>query len=259
MKVVRLSALHTGRFYTQEIFLVVILLGYSDLLRAGRSGDRIPVEEKFSAPVQTGPGGHPAPCKMGTGSFPGVKWPGRGVDHPSPSSAEVEGIHLRPPLGLRGLFYGELYLYLYLFSFLLEAEAYCGRKDYVNEKFQWHRRELNPRPSGLLRSAATNCATASPTWQQLWRNFTTYFVLILGRIMYVTWQMSLLGVEWNGVTYDARSRYGWPRPASSSYREQCLQLFAWAFWYFVSHSRLIRLLRICRQSMGIFVSQESSE
>ena len=28
---------------------------------------------------------------MGTGSFPGVKRPGRGVDHPQPSSAEVEG------------------------------------------------------------------------------------------------------------------------------------------------------------------------
>jgi len=29
-------------------------------------------------PVQTGPGAHPASCKMGTGSFPGVKC-GRGV------------------------------------------------------------------------------------------------------------------------------------------------------------------------------------
>ena len=28
---------------------------------------------------------------MGTGSFPGVNRPGRGVDHPPPSSAEVEG------------------------------------------------------------------------------------------------------------------------------------------------------------------------
>ena len=39
------------------------------------------------------------------------------------------------------------------YSFLLEAESapgpQCGRKDYVNEKFQWHHRESNPRPSGL--------------------------------------------------------------------------------------------------------------
>ena len=42
-------------------------------LRAGRSGDRIPVGVRFSAPVQTGPGAQPASCTMGTGSFPGVK------------------------------------------------------------------------------------------------------------------------------------------------------------------------------------------
>jgi len=33
---------------------------------------------RFSVPVQTGPGAHPASCTMGTGSFPGVK-SGRGV------------------------------------------------------------------------------------------------------------------------------------------------------------------------------------
>jgi len=33
---------------------------------------------RFSAPVQTGPGVHPASCAMGTGSFPGIK-SGRGV------------------------------------------------------------------------------------------------------------------------------------------------------------------------------------
>ena len=36
------------------------------------------MEARFSAPVQTGPGAHPASCTMGTGSFPGVK-SGRGV------------------------------------------------------------------------------------------------------------------------------------------------------------------------------------
>ena len=60
-----------------------------DSLRAGRSGDRIPVGATFSAPVQTGPGAPPASCTVGTGSFPGVKRPGRGADHPPPSSAEV--------------------------------------------------------------------------------------------------------------------------------------------------------------------------
>jgi hypothetical protein len=39
--------------------------------------------------VQTGPGAHPASCTVGTGSFPGVKRPGRGADHPPPSSAGV--------------------------------------------------------------------------------------------------------------------------------------------------------------------------
>jgi hypothetical protein len=46
---------------------------YSDWLRAERSGDRIPVRVKFNAPVQTGPGSHPASCTINTGSFPGVK------------------------------------------------------------------------------------------------------------------------------------------------------------------------------------------
>jgi len=51
---------------------------YSDWLRAGRSGDRIPVGARFSAPVQTGTGTHPASCTMGNESFPRVK-SGRGV------------------------------------------------------------------------------------------------------------------------------------------------------------------------------------
>jgi hypothetical protein len=31
------------------------------------------VGARFSEPVQTGPGAHPASCTMGSGSFPGVK------------------------------------------------------------------------------------------------------------------------------------------------------------------------------------------
>jgi len=42
------------------------------------------MEARFSAPVQTGPGTHPASYTMGTRSLPGVKQPGHGVDHPPP-------------------------------------------------------------------------------------------------------------------------------------------------------------------------------
>jgi len=44
----------------------------------------------FSAPVQTIPGDHPASYRMGTGSFSEIKWPGRGVDHPTPYRTEVK-------------------------------------------------------------------------------------------------------------------------------------------------------------------------
>jgi len=48
---------------------------------------------------------------MGTGSFPGVKWPGRGVDHPPAPSARLKKEYnytSTPPLGIRGLFWDEI-------------------------------------------------------------------------------------------------------------------------------------------------------
>jgi hypothetical protein len=51
---------------------------------------KFPVVARFFAHFQTGPGAHPASCTMDTGSFPGVKRPGRGAEHPTPPSAEVE-------------------------------------------------------------------------------------------------------------------------------------------------------------------------
>ena len=51
---------------------------YSDWLRAGRSGDRISVASRFSAPVQTGPGSTQSPVRWVPGLSRGVK-SGRGV------------------------------------------------------------------------------------------------------------------------------------------------------------------------------------
>jgi hypothetical protein len=48
------------------------------------------LDARFSAPVQTCPGAHPASYITITGCFQGVKRPGRGLDHPPPSSVEVK-------------------------------------------------------------------------------------------------------------------------------------------------------------------------
>jgi hypothetical protein len=47
-------------------------------------------ETRFSAPVQTGPAYHTVSYIMGTGSFPGVKWPELGVDHPPPYRTKIK-------------------------------------------------------------------------------------------------------------------------------------------------------------------------
>ena len=79
--------------------------GGKEWLRAGRSGDRIPVEARFSTPVQTGPWAHPASSTLGTGSFPEVKC-GRGVTltpHPLlvPWSRKSRAIPLLPLWAVR--------------------------------------------------------------------------------------------------------------------------------------------------------------
>jgi hypothetical protein len=52
-------------------FLFVYIIYYWQ--RAGRFGDRITVGAKFFAPVQTGPGTHPASCANGYRVFLGGK------------------------------------------------------------------------------------------------------------------------------------------------------------------------------------------
>jgi hypothetical protein len=80
-----------------KIFITRIFISYTPVvwqyynsLRTVQSGDRISVLARFSAPFQAGPGTHPASHTMGTGSFPEVKRPGRGVHHPPLPNAEVK-------------------------------------------------------------------------------------------------------------------------------------------------------------------------
>jgi len=60
-----------------------------------QSKDRIPVQTRYSSPVQTGPGAQPAWYTSVTASFPGVNLPDPSVDHAPPSNAEVkEGVEI---------------------------------------------------------------------------------------------------------------------------------------------------------------------
>jgi hypothetical protein len=59
--------------FTSEISGPDSSVGLATELRAGRSRYRNLVGVRFSAPVQTGPGAHPASCAMGTGSSLGVE------------------------------------------------------------------------------------------------------------------------------------------------------------------------------------------
>ena len=67
----------------------------SNSLRAARSGDRIPVGRDLPHPSRPG-WGPLSPLQIGCRvSFSGVKRPRRGVNHPTPSSADVkEGVEL---------------------------------------------------------------------------------------------------------------------------------------------------------------------
>ena len=86
----------TGIYFYLFIICLHFYMGWASSVgiatRCGLDGPGIESRwgVRFSAPVQTGPGAHPASCTMGTGSFPGVMRPGSGVDHPPRSSAEVK-------------------------------------------------------------------------------------------------------------------------------------------------------------------------
>jgi len=89
----------SGRFGEEKNFLILLgfeprtvwrtepgwLSRYSDSLRAGRSGDRIPVGARYSAPVQTGFEVHPVCYTVGSGSSPGGKTAGAWRWPPTPN------------------------------------------------------------------------------------------------------------------------------------------------------------------------------
>jgi len=59
------------------------------MLWAGYPSDPIPLEMRFSVPVQTSPKAHPTSCTTSSRCFTGGNADRRGVDHPPPSSVKA--------------------------------------------------------------------------------------------------------------------------------------------------------------------------
>jgi len=110
-------------------------VGIATELRAGRSG----IESRWGRdfpPVQTGPGAHPASCRMGTGSLPGVEaagawgWPPPHLECRSPRKSRAI-----PLLTLRAFV-----------AYKRELETYLSTKHEATETFGllFLREEANP-------------------------------------------------------------------------------------------------------------------
>ena len=106
-------------------------VGIAAELRAGRSG----IESRWGRdflPVQTGPGAHPASCKMGIGSFPGVKC-GRGLlltTHPFQCRGHVRVELHRCPLSgphraCNGITLPFIFMVIIIIRMLTDVSPYC--------------------------------------------------------------------------------------------------------------------------------------
>ena len=76
---------------------------------------------KFSPPVQSDPGAHPASCTKGTGTFLGVNRPGIGVNHPPSTGAEVKErvkVYLYFPLRLLVVCYRVKFTFTFTFPYV---------------------------------------------------------------------------------------------------------------------------------------------
>ena len=95
--------IHTQPAITYKAAILCVMKGWHSSVgiatryRLDGPGIESRVAARFSAPVQTGPGAYQVSYTISTGSFPGVKRPGRGADHPPPSKCrgyESVGLYL---------------------------------------------------------------------------------------------------------------------------------------------------------------------
>jgi hypothetical protein len=125
---------------------------------------------RFFAHVQTDPEAHPAFCTMGTGSFPGLKRPGRGADYPPllvPRSKKSSAIPLTPsgPSDLLGVLL-PLCICIY----------YIYKLTQLRLTADW----LAPRETDCSRFCSTVCSDWLPSYIKITERVVEIFKMISG-------------------------------------------------------------------------------
>jgi hypothetical protein len=146
---------------------------YSDYQQVGRSGDRIPVGGRnFPHPYRPSLGDHPA--LQFTGGFPGVKWTRHIANHislPTADGKERVELYLYSPLGLHGLFHGELYLHLsgHIWKKNALVVVNCTGSQFTQTSGKVY---VTSEPTGSNEGQATDIYWSAPV-PTIWQTLTT--------------------------------------------------------------------------------------
>ena len=175
----------------------------------------MPVGERFSAPVQTSLGAHPASCAMGTGSFPRVK-SGRGVTLTPhsllvPLVMKVWSYTSTPPTGRTActepecLYKGALYLYFYFternrskHTWKTATGPHLGKIQITLSKHIWLKSVLI---TFCSLTALTGCTLQHRqcVYYEVWSEF--WYITLLNKFWYITlfnkfWYITLFNKFW---------------------------------------------------------------
>jgi len=104
---------NSGTCHKNFVLVRVSVVGIASRYGLEGPGIESQLGARFSAPLQTGHGIHPASCRRITESFPGIKRPGRGValtihPHQTPRVKKKKSYTSTHPLGLRGFYWVKL-------------------------------------------------------------------------------------------------------------------------------------------------------
>ena len=188
-------------------------------------------------PVTSRYTGCPASCTMGTGSFPGVKRPGRSAGHPPPSKCrgqERVGLYLYSPSGSSWLCYGSIFMSDCTTTWLVEVTNRCRIPECLGLKSGsscgFLPLNLTRAICGEVHGDILNVCQLSNQYTILCGTVYSYTLSVVKRVGLASWQQ---GNKWSAPEADGSlfvQRYPWiwyvrfqVRAAKETHSCKCLQ------------------------------------